>query len=99
MTFSPARYRLAVKEYEETWSATDETLYALCRRFPRHNDENGVNAKLWIIGRTYATGIERKIPTDGAQGGSMTKVAEHLVKHAREVDSLFARLRRLKEPL
>ena len=61
MAFSPEEYRQAVDDYEKGWQATDTALYDLCRRYPNHTDRGGVNAKLWIIGRTYATGIERKI--------------------------------------
>jgi len=97
--FSADDYRRAVADYGRSWRATDEALYALCRRHPGHADPGGVNAKLWIIGRTYATGIERKIPANGKQGGSMSQLAGHLLAHARQLDDLFARLRRVKEPL
>jgi hypothetical protein len=99
MTFSADMYRRAVADYNRSWRTTDQTLYSLCRQHPGHGDQAGVNAKLWIIGRTYATGIERKIPTNGKQGGSMAQLAGHLLEHARELDALFARLRRLEEPL
>ncbi len=98
-TLSPAAFRRAVAVYERSWRATDEALYELCRRHPGHADQAGVNAKLWIIGRTYATGIERKIPTNGKQGGSMSRLAQHLLKHARQADDIFGHLRRLAEPL
>ena len=99
MGFNRSKYKAAVARYGRVWRATDKTLYGLCRRYPRHNDQAGVNAKLWIIGRTYATGIERKIPANGKQGGSMSQLARHLRSHARQVDALFARLREFKEPL
>lgn len=97
--FSSDAYRRAVADYDRSWRATDATLYDLCRRHPNHADQAGVNAKLWIIGRTYATGIERKIPTNGKQGGSMGQLAAHLLEHARQIDDVFGRLRRLAEPL
>lgn len=99
MIFSASKYRQAVADYERSWRATDEALYSLCRQHPGHADRAGVNAKLWIIGRTYATGIERKIPANGKQGGSMTQLATHLLKHARQMDDIFGRLRRLTDPL
>ena len=70
-----------------------------CRRYPGHSNEAGVNAKLWIIGRAYATGIERMIPTDGRPGGSMSRISAHLVKHAGQLDDLFGHLRQLNNPL
>lgn len=99
MTFSAANFRRAVADYDRSWRATDQALYDLCRRHPGHTDQAGVNAKLWIIGRTYATGIERKIPANGKQGGSMSQLAAHLLKHARQVEDIFGRLGRLAEPL
>jgi len=97
--FSADSYRRAIADYSRSWRATDQILYDLCQRYPGHSDQGAVNAKLWIIGRTYATGIERRIPADGRQGGSMTKLGEHLLTHGREVDNLFDCLRHLAEPL
>lgn len=99
MTFSASIYRSALADYDRSWRATDEALYELCRRHPNHGDAGAVNAKLWIIGRTYATGIERKIPSNGKQGGSMSQLAEHLLKHARQADDIFGRLSGLAGPL
>ena len=99
MSFNASDYRRAVEDYNCKWRATDEALYDLCRRFPDHEDQGEVNAKLWIIGRTYATGIERKIPRDGKQGGSMHKLSQHLHKSAGAVDALITRLRQVKLPL
>src|SRR6516225_8308780 len=70
MMFSASEYRKSLADYRAKWCAIDETLYDLCRRYPDHSDLRGINAKLWIIGRTYATGIERKIFTQGSQGSS-----------------------------
>lgn len=98
-SFSGDTYLRNVKEYDRVSRATDETLYDLCRRYPGHGDEGGVNAKLWIIGRTYATGIERKIRANGKQGGSMSQLAGHLLKNAGKLDALFAHLPQIPEPL
>ncbi len=99
MTFSAESYRRAVADYVCSWQVTDQILYDLCRRYPGHTDHASVNAKLWIIGRTYATGIERQISADGRQGGSMTVLAKHLLNHGQQVDELFGHLRQLAEPL
>lgn len=99
MGFSSAKYRKSMTRYNKMWRVMDETLYDLCRRHPGHADEASIRAKLWVIGRTYATGIERKIRTDGQQGSSMSKLAMHLLKNGRQIDTLFGRLRRIREPL
>jgi hypothetical protein len=42
------------------WDLSNEVLYSLCRNHPGHTDPNVVIAKLLIIGRVYATAIERR---------------------------------------
>ena len=99
MTISLDEYNRALHDYNLEWRQTDDVLYALCRKYPRHTDRGGVAAKCWIIGRTYATGIERQITSDGQQGDSMSKLVSSLVAHASQVDVLVDRLRPLREPL
>ena len=70
MKWSPRAYDRACRDYFERQVATDETLYNLCRRYPDHKTFNAVFAKVSIIGRTYATGIERLVPTHGGQSDS-----------------------------
>ncbi|MFO1079319.1 MAG: hypothetical protein U1E23_01645 [Reyranellaceae bacterium] len=66
-----------------------ETLRRLCREHPEHKHYNEVSAKLWIIARTYATQIERKVSSDGSQGSSLATIAETLLKHGEEIDELL----------
>jgi hypothetical protein len=99
MSFSVVDYQNSVAYYEATWKVMDDALYRLCRENPDHARRSSVCAKLWIIGRTYATGIERKIATTGSQGSSMSQVTEHFLSHASEIDTQFDELRTLIEPL
>ncbi len=93
------QFREACADYEKMWQVTDETLYALCRRHPGHADRGSINAKLWIIGRTYATGIERKISSDGSQGSSLTRLADLLENKHAAVDAIIGTLNSVREPL
>jgi len=86
-------------QYSENWELTDQTLYNLCQKNFDHNSLNSINAKLWIIGRAYATGIERKIPTDGKQGGSLTQLAKQLYKKRKTIDPMFKKLRNISKSL
>ena len=99
MPFRRNVYRRAVEQYCRCWQTTDRKLYALCRQYPGHDDEAGVNAKLWLIGRTYATGIERQITADGRQGGSMRRLSRLLLRRHRRLDRLFSELRLVRQPL
>ena len=96
---SVLEYKSSVAYYDETWKVMDDVLYRLCRDNPDHARRSSVCAKLWIIGRTYATGIERKVATSGTQGSSMSQVTEHFLAHANEIDSWFRELRNTDEPL
>src|SRR4051812_35154771 len=77
----------------------EKTLSRLGRENPDHARRSSVCAKLWIIGRTYATGIERKVATTGSQGSSMSQVTDLFLSHAPEIDGLFDELREITEPL
>lgn len=99
MSFSKAKYKQACAEYAANWEAVEIALYDLCKRHPNHEDQGGVNAKLWIIGRAYATGIERKIKSEGFQGSSMTQLGKHIWRNRRRVDKVLRNLRSVNEPL
>jgi hypothetical protein len=99
VSFPLRRFRAAVAEYEANWRATDDALYDLCRRYPSHKRPAHINAKLWIIGRTYATGIERKIPTKWTQGSSMSQLADFFYTRGKEIDEVIGNLKNITEPL
>jgi len=90
--FDPARLRVATEDRDHSWALADRILMQVCRDHPTHSDRAAVNAKLLIIGRSYATGIERKVPTDGSQGSALSKVAALLFSRAGEVDNLISAL-------
>jgi len=59
--FSADEYAASVKSYDKRVRLLDETLYRLCSEHPKHTSVSEVHAKLWIIARTLASGIERKV--------------------------------------
>jgi hypothetical protein len=42
------------------WDIGNRTLYDLCKKHPKHTDEQEIIAKFWLIGRAYAAAIERR---------------------------------------
>ena len=92
-------YRRSREEYVEHWQTLDHCLYRLCVENPTHDSRLSVNAKAYIIGRTYQTGIERQVRSKGTQGSSMSQVAELLYNRHEQLDLLFARLAKTSEPL
>jgi hypothetical protein len=97
--FLQHEYEESKQDYILNWKTLDEVLYRICCDYPTHNDPAAVNAKIYIIGRTYTTGIERKVPTTGAQSSSMSQVAELFFKHRRDIDSWLVHLGKISEPL
>ena len=89
----------ATQFYACNWQATDEALYALCRKHPDHQSHLSINAKLSIIGRSYATGIERKIRTRYYQGSALEPLGDHVWSCRHRLDRAMQPLREVREPL
>lgn len=44
---------------DDIWDLGNRELYKLCKKYPDHRDPKVITAKVWLIGRSYATAIER----------------------------------------
>lgn len=42
------------------WDYGNEVLYTLCRENFKHNEDDKIIAKVWLIGRAYSAAIERR---------------------------------------
>lgn len=42
------------------WNKGNGVLYDMCSRYPTHNADDEIIAKIWLIGRSYAAAIERR---------------------------------------
>ena len=91
--------RVAACEYSERMAVMDKTLYELCRQHPDHQTSDAVHAKVCLIGRAYATGIERRIVSDGRQSSALSQLNDFLFKHRWQVDSILGELEDVVEPL
>jgi hypothetical protein len=92
-------YKEAASDYASRWALQDEVLYDLCRRFPGHSKRAAVNAKVCLIGRTYQTGLERKVASAGGQGSALDTITAHIHKHHQKLDAILDTVRHLEEPL
>lgn len=43
------------------WDFGNSVLYDLCKNHPRHDQDSTIIAKIWLIGRSYAAAIERRL--------------------------------------
>ena len=88
-------YLKAKREYLERYSRIDDVLYDMCKKMPNHNKLREIQAKVVIIGRTYATGLERRGGGDN-QNGILEKVADIFFKNRVGIDLSLKNLRRVK---
>lgn len=100
MNFDLQLYREAAREHREKWALVQTELCSLCRRHPAHTDKNVLFAKLLIIGRSYATGIERQIANRGKRRGRAIEIlGDHLWKQRDKLDRIIASVASVDEPL
>lgn len=99
MSFDPAIYRKAAGEYRRRIKWSDDILYGMCAGKPLHGKLDRVHGKLSLLGRSYATGLERLLTTDKKQSGNLVAWADYFVRRAKELDVIVRQVRRVKAPL
>lgn len=78
-----------VKVHLDNWqrySIWDRTLYDLCQRHFHHEDKAAVVAKVFLIGRSYQTGLERHIRAVGSAQKGLDQVADLFKEHSHAID-------------
>ncbi len=86
INFDKKEYFSANTRYDAEWSLIDEVLYRFCRENSDNSSRPSVFAKVFMIGRSYPTGIDRHVRTRAAQGSPISQVAECLLKHGKSLD-------------
>jgi hypothetical protein len=89
MTSQFPHFDRAQTEYDLYSRQLNDVLYGMCRDWPTHEDRGQVWAKVWIIGRSYASGLERHA-NDG-----LGMVVDRLFRNRRSLDRLTSELREL----
>jgi hypothetical protein len=89
----------AVRDYAADWELQDQILYRICEEHPKHEMRKEVCAKVSIIGRTYATGIERTIHSEGTQAYSLDTLITTMHSSSMAIDGVVDRLRNLRGEL
>ena len=91
-----SKYRKAINDYYSRWQLTDSFLRSLCvKEYSLHVDENIVNAKVLIIGRTFASGIERQVrilkkKENRRQGEAIDKLTRYIYNNGKEIDCIIS---------
>ncbi len=85
-------HQTTAAQYAKHWALGNEVLYRLCRENPGHSRLDACYAKVWIVQRAYAAGLERSTETRGTGVAALDVVARHLHKAHVKVDRALARL-------
>ena len=88
-------YKEAKRERLRLYSKVDDILYGMCKRWPDHKDIGIVQAKVRIIGRVYAAGLERKGKQDKSKGIYET-IAETLHENRASIDPEIKAIKNFK---
>lgn len=88
-------YKKAQRERLRVYSRADDGLYDMCRKWPDHKNIGIVQAKVRVIGRVYAAGLERKGKRDKLKGIYET-VAEIFHENRACIDSEINELNKFK---
>ena len=89
-------YDRIIKKERATAKLSDKTLYDLCRKYPKHKKRAHIHAKIWLIARAMATGIERQIKSDKTRTGSaLAKLEQHIERNSSKIENIFRELCRI----
>lgn len=92
------RFVKSVLDRQSAWDLGNQTLYNLCLKHPDHRSVDVIVAKMWLIGRSYASSIERRRDSQSAKGDDfyLDTVGPRMKRSG--VDMWFGVIRELRRP-
>ncbi len=88
----------ALAQFDSDWGLVDQVLYQACREYPDHAERRAVTAKLALVGRVYAAGLERRVtPPPGQQ--AIVVISDYVLEHGGQFDEIIQALDSVDEPL
>ena len=95
------KYKAFIKRKDQPWGFGNSILYRMCEENPKHNKEDVIIGKIWIIGRSYAAAIERRKNADEYSGDDFyfDAVAPKMIAIGKELDHRIDKLRASSEDI
>ena len=92
------RFVKSALERQSAWDLGNQTLYDLCRKHPDHRSVSVIVAKMWLIGRSYASSIERRRDSWSTKGDDfyLDTVGPRMKRAG--IDKWFDAVRELRRP-
>jgi hypothetical protein len=97
MRITPKIVRESQDDDSDVWFIGNQTLYDLCSRYPYHDDDSPIVAKVWLIGRAYSASIERGRGNAPGSALSNDRFYKELVPKALRESALDMKLANLEE--
>jgi len=73
------------------WDLGNMVLYDLCKKYPKHESDEAIIAKIWLIGRSYAAAIERRKIVQASSDDFYKKTVAKSIKESK-IDHWLANL-------
>jgi hypothetical protein len=73
------------------WDLGNKALYSLCEDHPKHDSNEAIIAKVWLIGRAYAAAIERRREAEDLSDDFYESIVAPRIKESR-IDQWLASL-------
>lgn len=80
------------------WDLGNEVLYRLCREYPKHDDEEEILAKIWLVGRSYSAAIERRPKSSSVNGEDFYKDVVGPMMRKAKIDQWLRPLAQYEKP-
>lgn len=80
---------LPVLDEKRVWTLSDQVLYDLCKKHPKHVHDEEIIAKIFLIGRSYAAQIERGENTKKNPSFYEEVVVPGILKAGNAIDDLI----------
>jgi hypothetical protein len=93
-----AELEASLSGFRAEWGAVDDVLYRLCRETPSHESKAAVIAKVALIERAYAAGLERQVEFETGQQ-PIVVAGEYVFENGQTVDQIIGTLIPIREPL
>lgn len=90
------KFRKDIEKYD-FGKVGNKILYDMCKNYPYHKDKSEIIAKVWLIGRSYATSIERNKNNKNISDDFYSDVVAPKFKKNNAFDNLLLNVKKLKE--
>lgn len=80
------------------WDLSNQILYEMCQKYPHHNNDDEIIAKIMIIGRVYSAAIERRRQVNNSSGMFYLNEVAPVIRKSK-IDTWLDSLKAFESPI